>query len=529
MRKITLLFLLTVLLNTTFSYAQPTNNAPVPTNAQVDVISVYGGSFTSVATNYDPNWGQTGFGQVNPTYDPGTGNVVLAYPSFNYQGTELTPQNASGMEYLHVDIWTSNATNVKVSPINNGTGVSEILANVPLVQGGWSSVDLPKSAFPGMTWDNVFQMKFDAQGGVTPCTIYLDNVYFWKPATAAGSDASLSDLQVNGSTLPGFSSSVIGYTYELVVGTTTAPQITAATPTAAGATITTITQAPGIPGAATVLVTSQNGLVTKTYTINFVATFPSPSPTPTTPNAQVLNIYSDTGGYTNNWVADYNFGNLSGEPDVDPGTGVNQVIKMNFAVAGYGRGTNGVTNISAHQWLHFDYFADTNSTQLRFVVIGNNGGVVEYNYELNTNGTGNGTLVQNSWQSVNVPLSFFEGLGFNKNTFFQFKLGTISDLVSDIVYFDNIYFSTVEPTMATQGFDKVAFSAYPNPTQNKWNITATQTITSVQLFDVTGKQIQTLQPNNINAVIDGSELSSGLYFANVQTEAGSKTVKLVKN
>ncbi|RZJ32875.1 MAG: hypothetical protein EOO51_15415, partial [Flavobacterium sp.] len=143
MRKITLM-LSAVLLSATSMYAQPTTNAPVPTNAQTDVISVYSGSFTNVATNYDPNWGQTGFGQVNPNYDPGTGNLVLAYPNFNYQGTEITPQNASGMEYLHIDIWTSNATNVKVSPINNGTGVSEILVNVPLVANGWSSVDLPK-------------------------------------------------------------------------------------------------------------------------------------------------------------------------------------------------------------------------------------------------------------------------------------------------------------------------------------------------------------------------------------------------
>jgi hypothetical protein len=528
MRKITLL-LSAVLLNATFMYAQPATNAAVPTNAQADVISVYGGSFTSVATNYDPNWGQTGFGQVNSAYDPGTGNLVLAYPNFNYQGTELTPQNASGMEYLHVDIWTSTATNVKVSPINNGTGVSEILVNVPLVQNGWSSVDLPKSAFTGMTWDNVFQIKFDGQGGVVPSAIYLDNVYFWKPATPAGSDASLSDLQVNGSTMPGFNTTVTDYTYELVVGTTTVPQITLATPTDAGATITSITQAPAIPGTASVLVTSQNGSVTKTYNINFVASFPNPSPTQGTPDNQVLSIYNDTNAYTNVWTPDYSFGTYAGTPDLDPTAGVNQAIKMNFAVAGYGQGKNTVTDISAYQWVHFDYFADSNSNQIRFILIDNEGVVLEYNYELNTTGGGNGTLVQGSWQSVSVPLSFFEGLGFNKANFFQYKLGTISDLVSDIVYFDNIYFSVNEPILNTHSFNQVAFSAYPNPTHNQWNITATQNITSLQLFDITGKQIKVLQPNDLNVVIDASELSSGMYFANVQTETGSKTVKLVKN
>src|SRR5690606_12914029 len=161
----------------------------------------------------------------------------------------------------------------------------------------------------------------------------------------------------------------------------------------------------------------------------------------------------------------------SGTPDLDPTAGVNQAIKMNFAVAGYGQGTNLVTDISAYEWVHFDYFADSNSNEIRFILIDNSGGVVEYNYELTTAGR-NGTLVQGSWQSANVPLSFFEGLGFDKTAFFQYKLGTTSDLVSDIVYFDNIYFSMVEPTMSTNQFNNATFSAYPNPTQDMWNINA---------------------------------------------------------
>lgn len=527
MRKITLL-LSTVLLYSGLIYAQPTTNAPSPTNAQADVISIYGGSFTNVATNYNPNWGQSGFAQVNPDFDPGTGNLVLAYPNFNYQGTELVTQNASAMEFLHIDIWTSTATNVKVSPINNGTGVVEFLVDVPLVQGGWSSVDLPKSAFTGMTWNSVFQLKFDGQNGVSPSTIYLDNIYFWKAPTAAGSDASLSDLQVNGSTLPGFTSSVTGYTYELVVGTTAVPQITAATATDSNATVTTITQASAIPGTASVLVTSQNGTVTNTYTISFVATIPNQSPLPGTPNAEVLSIYGDTGGFTNMWASNYSFGSFAGQPDLDPTDGVNVAIKMNFAAEGYGQGTNAVTDISNYNWLHFDYFADAESTQIRFIVIGNNGGVVEYNYELTTAGS-NGTLIPGSWQSVNVPLSFFTGLGFNKTTFFQYKLGTTSDLVSKIVYFDNIYFSVNEPFLTTNKFDAVAFNVYPNPAQNEWNIVSQQNISTIELFDISGKQIRTVQPNNLNAVIDASQLSNGMYFAKVQTEAGSKTIKLIKN
>lgn len=164
----------------------PTDNAATPpTRNATDVISIYGGAYTNLAiANYDPNWGQSGHTQVNTSYDPGTGDLVMHYPNFNYQGTDFgSTEDASTMEFFHVDVWTQDATVLQVSPINDGatgTGAGEVLVNVPLVQSGWSSVDIPKSAFTGMTWDALIQLKFDGQAGTTPSDIYLDNIYFYK-------------------------------------------------------------------------------------------------------------------------------------------------------------------------------------------------------------------------------------------------------------------------------------------------------------------------------------------------------------
>lgn len=175
----------------------PITNATVPParNAS-DVISIYGGAYTNIpVANYDPNWGQTGHTLVNTAFDPGTGDLVMNYPSFNYQGTDFGSNvNASAMEFLHVDVWTANAVDLKVSPINNnaGTGVGEILVSVPVIAGQWSSVDLPKSAFTGMTWDALFQMKFERFGTSNPSNIFLDNIYFWKAATASNDDVKLN-------------------------------------------------------------------------------------------------------------------------------------------------------------------------------------------------------------------------------------------------------------------------------------------------------------------------------------------------
>lgn len=193
-RAVCLLFAVTALMGSSAHSQSPTDNAAAPTQDAANVASIFSDSYTDIATNYNPFWGQSG--TVDAAFDPGTGNVVIHYSNFNYQGTELPATNLSEMGYLHVDVWVEAGTDrlLKVTPVNNGSGGSgaaEFLVNVPLTPGAWNSVDLAKSDFTGMTWDNVFQMKFDGQfngdgsANGTPYDVYLDNIYFWKDPTAA--------------------------------------------------------------------------------------------------------------------------------------------------------------------------------------------------------------------------------------------------------------------------------------------------------------------------------------------------------
>ncbi|HCZ08514.1 MAG TPA: hypothetical protein DHV07_05290, partial [Flavobacteriales bacterium] len=174
------------------SSSTPTDNAADPTLDAGDVVSVYSGAYDNIGNNYNPGWGQSG--TVDAAYDPGTGNSVLQYANFNYQGTEVTLSDLSGMTHLHVDVWVAadNDRMLKVTPVNGGTGASEYLVEVPLTPGAWNSVDLTKAAFDGMTWDGVFQMKFDGQfnadgsGNGAGWDVYLDNIYFWNDGTGSG-------------------------------------------------------------------------------------------------------------------------------------------------------------------------------------------------------------------------------------------------------------------------------------------------------------------------------------------------------
>ena len=162
----------------------PSTNPAQPTCNVSEVVSVYGDHYpTNIATNYNPNWGQSGFGVANPNFNPGTGNPILAYPNFNYQGINVTQTNLSSMQFLRFDVYTAANplnTTLRVSPINQGTGAAEVLVNVPFIQGQWTTIVLPKSLFVGMTWNNVKELKFAANspGSVVPIDLYLDNIYF---------------------------------------------------------------------------------------------------------------------------------------------------------------------------------------------------------------------------------------------------------------------------------------------------------------------------------------------------------------
>ena len=79
---------------------------------------------------------------------------------------------------------------------------------------------------------------------------------------------------------------------------------------------------------------------------------------------------------------------------------------------------------------------------------------------------------------------------------------------------------------ASIGEQSTEISIYPNPVNDILMISANQSITQVYVYTYDGKLVLTDQ--NIYNQIDVSHLNSGIYILIVQTEAGSSTVKFVK-
>ena len=69
---------------------------------------------------------------------------------------------------------------------------------------------------------------------------------------------------------------------------------------------------------------------------------------------------------------------------------------------------------------------------------------------------------------------------------------------------------------------------YPNPVVNVVAISAQNTINSIQVYDVQGRLLQVQMNGGMNAVLDLSSKEAGIYLLNINTDLGSKIVRIIK-
>lgn len=251
----------------------------------------------------------------------------------------------------------------------------------------------------------------------------------------------------------------------------------------------------------------------------------TPAPVPTTPDAQVYNIYNDTNGYTTNFPVAYQFGVLSGEPDLDPSATVNKAYRFNFGIAGWGQGEANA-NLSSYNFLSFHYWAQTGLPNgFRIVMISNNGGVTEHVYQIGTNEP----LVTGEWRRVEIPLSFFTGIGFASTNFFQWKVSPHNDSVDNAgyVYLDNLMF-TVNSVLGNESFTASQIKMYPNPATNVLNIESISTIEKVSVYNVLGQQVISEIPNKAIVTLDVSDLQVGVYVVKTTIDGNVSSSKFIK-
>ncbi|TXG36993.1 hypothetical protein [Seonamhaeicola maritimus] len=166
---------------------QPLGSAPTPLSRDAgDVISIFSSAYSDVpGTNYFPDWGQGGQGSSWALFDL-NGDEMLQYINLSYQGIALadgTSVDVSGMEYLHMDVWTSgDASRIETSLISLSNGEKPVWSD--LTAGEWTSIEIPISDYTdqGLTVADIFQLKFVGDPWAAG-TVFIDNIYFYKASS----------------------------------------------------------------------------------------------------------------------------------------------------------------------------------------------------------------------------------------------------------------------------------------------------------------------------------------------------------
>jgi hypothetical protein len=252
----------------------------------------------------------------------------------------------------------------------------------------------------------------------------------------------------------------------------------------------------------------------------------TPASVPNYPNAEVYSIYNDSNDYSTVFPFAYEFGAVASEPDLDDTGLENLAYKFNFGIQGFGQGVEPGDDIdvTAFNFVTFDYWAGSGLNGFNVVMI-NEG--VEYTYRVGVDEA----IETETWVKVEIPMTYFTNLGFNDAAFFQWKMGPLNNSIENagFAYIDNILLTENPATLSNNSFSKAEFKAYPNPTQDVWNIRTSENIQTVQIYNITGRLVKEVNVNASEAVINTNELSSGVYLAKISNEFDqTRTIKLIK-
>ncbi len=150
-----------------------------------------------------------------------------------------------------------------------------------------------------------------------------------------------------------------------------------------------------------------------------------------------------------------------------------------------------------------------------------------------------GNKVEFQFENINLPAEIDNEPG--SHGYVAFKIKTKNNLVignsvsnkADIFFDYNfpIETNTATSTVALLGvnyFENTSVNVTPNPTKDVVHITSKGNITSVQLFDVQGRILETMTVNDDAIDFDLSQKSNGVYFVKIYTVKGVKVEKLIK-
>ncbi|MEP7170140.1 MAG: T9SS type A sorting domain-containing protein [Bacteroidota bacterium] len=142
-------------------------------------------------------------------------------------------------------------------------------------------------------------------------------------------------------------------------------------------------------------------------------------------------------------------------------------------------------------------------------------------------GNGDGWAKNNYQQPANNIFNGGNGDGWAKGIYAQPANNIFNGGIGDGWAYDtdSIILSVTENTFGS------AFNVYPNPTAQKLNINLGKTypIISVDIYNLTGQLVSTMQFENVSFITTEVEGKKGIYFVKLLAEDKTATIKVIKN
>jgi hypothetical protein len=165
--------------------AVPTVAAPAPSVTEDKVISLFSNAYMDVPVDtWLTDWSAATFIDTMIA-----GDDVKKYSDLSFAGIEtvMNQIDITNMTHFHTDIWTADATEIRVKIVDFGPDGGfeggddtehEIIIENP-AQEEWVSLDLPLAEFTGLTTrNNIAQFIYSAAPG-GQATVFMDNIFFY--------------------------------------------------------------------------------------------------------------------------------------------------------------------------------------------------------------------------------------------------------------------------------------------------------------------------------------------------------------
>lgn len=125
----------------------------------------------------------------------------------------------------------------------------------------------------------------------------------------------------------------------------------------------------------------------------------------------------------------------------------------------------------------------------------------------------------NDFQTVEVPVTFTADAKY-----FAVKVSTLAP--HSAAGIDNL---VLAPSLAgVNDLNSATVQVYPNPVVNQLQISADANIREVKIYSLTGQLVQNQKCNEKSVNLNVSALKSGVYVAQIITDKGIQTVKVLK-